>query len=395
MKEESLRSLQDINERLQENIRNYEYVKVQIQAQEANAVLKESLHQEENVEKQMLLLGIAQTIEDIILRLKNGETDAAELYAQVHLPSLLEKLDMSDKERIKILIDALNQVKKEIESNRAMKEQIATPEQFIFRYKNEVDEEIKEIVDYVKATNKLEIFNYDYTRKYEDITIDVYYDDEANMNYIFYMGEKKMYFPTGYSAEKIKQYVKGILCEQDERSPHHYGKAGYEVQEGDIAVDAGVAEGNFALSVIDKVKKIYLIECEKQWVVALRKTFEPYQEKVVIVEKFLSNRTDGANITLDKLLGDEEVNYIKMDIEGAERDALLGAANSIERSSSLKAAICAYHKRGDEEWIEDYFRKKGLVTEPSRGYMYFQIDPKAMVSLELRRGIVFGKKQKL
>lgn len=270
-------------------------------------------------------------------------------------------------------------------------QEVTTPENFICRYENSQDEEIRKLVEYVKRTNSLDVFNYAYKEKYDDIDIAVFYDEEAQMNYIYYQ-EKKMYFPNTFSIDGIIAYVSSILAEQDEESPHCYYQENYLVQEGDVVIDAGVAEGNFALSVIDKVKKIYLIECEEDWVRALEKTFEPYKDKVVIVERFVSDTVDDTNITIDELLQGEEVNYIKMDIEGAERAALTGAKKSIENSPKLTIAACAYHKRGDEAWIKEYLESLGMKTENTPGYMWFCLDLQARLALELRRGLVFGKK---
>ena len=42
----------------------------------------------------------------------------------------------------------------------------------------------------------------------------------------------------------------------------------------------------------------------------------------------------------------DDVTYVKMDVEGAEADALMGMANTM-RARRPKLCICAYHKRGD------------------------------------------------
>jgi FkbM family methyltransferase len=47
-------------------------------------------------------------------------------------------------------------------------------------------------------------------------------------------------------------------------------------------------------------------------------------------------------VTLDEALGDLAPTFIKMDIEGAEEDALLGAAETIRRHRPI-LAICVYH----------------------------------------------------
>jgi|WetSurMetagenome_2_1015567.scaffolds.fasta_scaffold78484_2 FkbM family methyltransferase len=50
--------------------------------------------------------------------------------------------------------------------------------------------------------------------------------------------------------------------------------------------------------------------------------------------------------SLDHLLPDAEISFIKMDVEGAELEALRGAANTI-RKNTPKLAISVYHNRND------------------------------------------------
>ena len=56
---------------------------------------------------------------------------------------------------------------------------------------------------------------------------------------------------------------------------------------------------------------------------------------------------------LDQIVGDTPVGFIKMDIEGAELEALRGAEKSLLRDKPL-LAICIYHKAGDMLAIMDY-----------------------------------------
>lgn len=51
-------------------------------------------------------------------------------------------------------------------------------------------------------------------------------------------------------------------------------------------------------------------------------------------------------ISLDEIVKDEKVSYIKMDIEGSELNALKGAKNVIKRDRP-RLAICIYHKPED------------------------------------------------
>jgi FkbM family methyltransferase len=53
---------------------------------------------------------------------------------------------------------------------------------------------------------------------------------------------------------------------------------------------------------------------------------------------------DVEGLPLDEILADNPPTYIKMDIEGAEVDALLGARHCIQRHSPV-LAICVYHKQ--------------------------------------------------
>lgn len=77
---------------------------------------------------------------------------------------------------------------------------------------------------------------------------------------------------------------------------------------------------------------------------------------------FLSNDGEIAVpvVTLDSIVKDEPVAFIKMDIEGSEMQALRGAANIIRRDKPL-CAICIYHKPGDMLEISSYLKQ--LVPE--------------------------------
>lgn len=70
--------------------------------------------------------------------------------------------------------------------------------------------------------------------------------------------------------------------------------------------------------------------------------------------------------TLDKKLADRDITFIKMDIEGAEKKALLGAADIIKRSKPI-LAICIYHKR------EDFFEIPLLIDEMVTGEYTFYV----------------------
>ena len=66
-----------------------------------------------------------------------------------------------------------------------------------------------------------------------------------------------------------------------------------------------------------------------------------------------SGGIDVEAVTLDDVieeLGLESVDFIKMDIEGAERDALAGSQRTLRRFTP-KMALCVYHREDDAEVI--------------------------------------------
>lgn len=83
---------------------------------------------------------------------------------------------------------------------------------------------------------------------------------------------------------------------------------------------------------------------------------------------FLSNTEEGCRIahigdivihveTIDTILGNRKITYLKMDVEGAELRSLMGADKVIEREHP-RLAISIYHSNEDMVDIIEYIRKK-------------------------------------
>lgn len=265
-------------------------------------------------------------------------------------------------------------------------------------YRDSESKEIQEVLDNINNNHRVDAYNYNFVNHYLNRVPESYgkicFDESVGMHYVLADG-KRVYYPKSYSREMVFASYRFICIEQDENSPHCYLDERFQVNEGDVVIDAGVAEGNFALEVIDKVKKIYLIECEHEWVEALEKTFEPWKEKVIIIEKMLGNMDDETHISIDGLLNGEKVNFIKMDIEGAETDALCGASSTLKENEDLKCAICAYHRSNAENTIKDILTQNQFQVSTTKGYMFFKEDDDSLINAELRRGIVRGVKQRI
>ncbi len=268
---------------------------------------------------------------------------------------------------------------------------LANREYWEFKHQNELDNpQVQEIIDYIDKKHKISLLSYDFVEEYSDLPVELYIDEDCQMIFTPYKG-RRMYFPRSWDVEKITKYFRSLIAEQDKRSPHCYSRLGYEVNEGDVVADVGAAEGIFTLDIIDIARKVYLIEADREWIEALQQTFRDDGDKVQIIYGFADCVDEGDRVTLDSLFS-EKINYIKMDIEGYEKQALQGAKRLLSECDNLKCAICAYHCKGDEEWLLAHLQQYGFVTDVSDGFMCPDWTVEAYLEAELRRGVVFGKK---
>lgn len=260
------------------------------------------------------------------------------------------------------------------------------------KYKNSMDGDIRDTIKYWKG-NPLTYFN---QHEYADATRDrVFWDGECNMPYIMYKG-KRLYYPRSYSEfiyEEDHIYVMGYREEeQAERSPHRYLTNEINFTKGDVVVDAGAMEGDFALEHIEDIGRLYIFECDPEWIKALKITYKDYMDKVVIIPKMLGDRVDEHMTTLKEVISDGKVDFIKMDIEGAEVSALL-TAEELLQNNNVKCAICTYHKKDDAVRLEKIFRENGYQTSFSNGHMIFYIDNDIFSTLDFRKGVIYAKKR--
>jgi hypothetical protein len=238
---------------------------------------------------------------------------------------------------------------------------------------NKLPHEIREGLRYLKF-HKFSPYPFKWTRKYDNLLPDVFYDKDNNSHYILFEN-KRMYFPKSYGITQVIWSVRTILKEQDPHSPHLYLTDRFQVEPESIIIDAGVAEGNFALSVVEKAKLLFLVECENEWMQALRLTFAPWKDKVVYVEKFMSDTESETTTSIDGLLtGVEGEHYfIKLDIEGYEKKALSGMEKLIGSGKPVKIDVCTYHNQEDPGLILQKLQSMGFKCQVSNGYiLYFQ-----------------------
>ena len=237
--------------------------------------------------------------------------------------------------------------------------------------------EITEALNYLKW-HKYSPFPYKWTQKYDNLIPEVC-RDEANQCFYSVFEGKRMYFPKRFTESYVIWAMRTIFKEQDQDSPHLYLTGDFQIDPDSVVVDAGVAEGNFALSVVETAKRLYLIECEKEWMDALRLTFAPWKEKVVFVEKYMSDVQSDTTTSVDGLLNPEpgESYFIKLDIEGFEKKALSGMKKLVASGNPVKMDVCTYHHPDDFKEIAEILNSYGFSWKSSDGYvLFFQEDEK-------------------
>ena len=202
---------------------------------------------------------------------------------------------------------------------------------------------------------------------------------------------KKMYLPEDcwFMERDGKKYLVNVVEDaQYPGSPHLYVSGGHQVKDGDVIVDAGAAEGNFALMYIERVSKAYLFEPDPKWSGPLQMTFAPWKEKVVLIPKMLGDVDNDEWVTLDAVVS-ENVDFVKMDIEGSETKAVLGGCDLLRRSKA-KLSVCTYHRMYDAKYLTFLLESMGYRTSFSNGKFFFLYDEDIDRTLDFRHGVIYG-----
>jgi FkbM family methyltransferase len=162
-----------------------------------------------------------------------------------------------------------------------------------------------------------------------------------------------------------------------EQAVEIYGDKTRGVHEGDVVLDCGAHFGGFTRTALNRgAKFVVAIEIAPENAQCLRRNFasEIDAHRVIVYEKGVWDKDDTmvlerknhtwadqvgvsgpgptvAVTTIDKIVSDlrlAKVDFIKMDIEGAERNALAGASETL-KSYRPRMAIASYHKPDDLE----------------------------------------------
>src|SRR5579864_7588960 len=183
----------------------------------------------------------------------------------------------------------------------------------------------------------------------------------------------------------LMNVVNTFLLEQ-----YRCDRAGVRAEPGDVTIDAGGCWGDTALYFARQAERVYCYECIPSNIEIIKRNLAlnpGLAKKIIHVPKALS-REAGATLnfadtgpgshivdtgfqvqtdSIDNLVENNHlgrVDFIKMDIEGAEMDALMGAERTI-RAHRPRLAISIYHS------LQDFVRIPRWIASLDVGYRIF------------------------
>ena len=197
-----------------------------------------------------------------------------------------------------------------------------------------------------------------------------------------------------------------VMYDLAEQTRNIYGTGATGVQAGDVVLDCGANVGVFTRKSLDAgAKLVVAIEPAPENLECLRRNFrkEIAAGKVIVYPKGVWNKDDVLNLsvdpvnsardtfvrpiddaqmisvpltTIDKLVRElhlPRVDFIKMDIEGAEQKAVVGATQTIAKYGP-RMALCIYHLKDDQVMVPrlvmqakaGYHMKKSCLCAPDR-----------------------------
>jgi FkbM family methyltransferase len=213
------------------------------------------------------------------------------------------------------------------------------------------------------------VFDFDFVDKHSKVLVDLYNhlaDDLSRRIMLEFMKARNL--------TNAKDLIKLNVLNEEQYFPNFLC-----LSNNETFVDCGAFTGDtietFLKKTNSKFNKIFAFEPDSANIDKCKKTLENCgRERTLLIEKgvwsenkrlYFNSRSDsGSNISetgdtvidvdsVDNVCESENVSFIKMDIEGAELEALKGAQKQI-KANKPKLAICVYHKQEDLISIPQY-----------------------------------------
>lgn len=216
---------------------------------------------------------------------------------------------------------------------------------------------------------------------------------EGDLKKLRFGNKHDIWFPVGttINQELWNEYL-SVFWESPANS-HYYFKKSIHIKPGDFCIDCGTCEGAFVLLALEYgAEKVICIEPNEVMLRCLKKTFESEIEKgkVIIcsaavgpycgetsfssddaypsfgrINDINKNRIKIPVKTIDSICEEmniSRVDFIKMDIEGAEIQAIEGSLDTL-RKHHPKLAITTYHRPFDFRCLEAILSSEMMKTE--------------------------------
>jgi FkbM family methyltransferase len=171
----------------------------------------------------------------------------------------------------------------------------------------------------------------------------------------------------------------------------------FKVEKGDVVVDVGAHVGMFTVKALREVGEeglVIAIEPEERNFELLKRNTRGYKN-VKLVKKAVGDKTGRAILyiselsgehsikrssramksidvevdTLDNMLsslGVSKVDFLKIDVEGAELEVLRGASGYLSEGKIRKVAVAAYHYCEEHKEVEDFLSYHGFLVEKTQ-----------------------------
>jgi FkbM family methyltransferase len=263
---------------------------------------------------------------------------------------------------------------------------------------NKLEEtEIKPLKKYIKTDSAGKTYLDILGAKLPDIL-----DDKAKALALRHVFEDTFFIPLYYKGDFSKKNI-DFLDKYLDESTYGYTDGDFDVtvKKGDVVIDAGAWIGDFSAYAVSQGATDYAFEPEQSMFNLLKETAKLNDDKIFPIQKGLgekeetvimetdeqsglsssvvrvvlhgdSGRQEISITTLDKFAEEnnlERLDFIKADIEGAERQMLRGATKVLQKFAP-KLALCTYHRPDDPEVLEK------IILEANPNYKVVQLSHK-------------------